>query len=135
MVFLSGLPIAIIELKDPTDEQADVWKAYRQLQDYKQHVPPLFYYNELLAVSDGDSTRVGSLTAGSDRFSPWRSIEDCRRPGQPQLEVLVNGLFEPTRLLDYLRHCVAFEEDDRTGKIIKKVAGYSSALSARHEQP
>lgn len=131
VVFLSGLPIAIIELKDPTDEQADVWKAYRQLQDYKQHVPPLFYYNELLAVSDGDSTRVGSLTAGSDRFSPWRSIEDCRRPGQPQLEVLVNGLFEPTRLLDYLRHCVAFEEDDRTGEIIKKVAGYHQFRAVR----
>ena len=121
----------VIELKDPTDEQADVRKAYRQLQDYKQHVPPLFHYNELLAVSDGDSTRVGSLTAGSDRFSSWRSIEDCRKPGRPHLEGLIKGLFEPTRLLDYLRHCVTFEEDDRTGEIIKKVAGYHQFRAVR----
>lgn len=71
VVFLNGLPVVVIELKDPTDEQADVWKAYRQLQDYKQHISPLFFYNELMVISDGDSTRVGSLTAGSDRFSPW----------------------------------------------------------------
>ncbi|MDP8981330.1 MAG: type I restriction endonuclease subunit R [Acidobacteriota bacterium] len=132
VVFLNGLPIAIIELKDPTDEQADVWKAYRQLQDYKQHVPPLFHYNEILAVSDGDSTRVGSLTAGSDRFSPWRSIDDWRKPGRPHLEVLIKSLFEPTRLLDYLRHCVTFEEDDRTGEIIKKVAGYHQFRGVRN---
>lgn len=131
VVFLNGLPIAVIELKDPADEQADVWKAYRQLQDYKQHIPTLFHYNEVLAVSDGDSTRVGSLTAGPDRFSPWRSIDDCRNPGRPYLEVLINGLFEPARLLDYLRHCVAFEEDDRTGKIIKKVAGYHQFRAVR----
>jgi type I restriction enzyme R subunit len=132
IVFLNGLPIAIIELKDPTGEEADVWKAYRQLQDYKQHVPPLFCYNEILAVSDGDSTRVGSLTAGADRFSPWRSMEDYRNPGWPLLEELIKGLFEPTRLLDYLRHCVTFEEDDRTGEIIKKVAAYHQFRAVRN---
>jgi len=131
VVFLNGLPIAVIELKDPADEQADLWKAYRQLQDYKQHIPTLFHYNEVLAVSDGDTTRVGSLTAGADRFSPWRSIDDCRKPGRPYLEVLINGLFDPTRLLDYLRHCVTFDEDDRTGKIIKKVAGYHQFRAVR----
>jgi type I restriction enzyme R subunit len=131
VVFLNGLPIAVIELKDPADEQADVWKAYRQLQDYKQHIPILFHYNEVLAVSDGDSTRVGSLTAGSDRFSPWRSIDNCRQPGRPHLEVLINGLFKPARLLDYLQHCVAFEEDERTGEIIKKVAGYHQFRAVR----
>ena len=131
VVFLNGLPIAVIELKDPTDEQADAWKAYRQLQRYKQQIPSLFHYNELLAISDGDSTRVGSLTAGSDRFSPWRSIENCRKPGPPQLEVLIESLFEPTRLLDYLRHCVTFEEDDRTGEIIKKIAGYHQFRAVR----
>jgi len=131
VVFLNGLPIVVVELKDPTDEQADVWKAYRQLQDYKQHIPPLFVYNELLVISDGDTTRVGSLTAGSDRFSPWRSIEDCRSPGRPVLEVLIKGLFEPERLLDYLRHCVTFEEDDRSGTIIKKVAGYHQFRAVR----
>jgi len=124
VVFLNGFPIAVIELKDLTDAQADVWQAYHQLQDYKQHVPQLFQYNELLVVSDGDSTRVGSLTAGSDRFGPWRSIRDARDPGQSYLEVLITELFEPSRLLDYLTACVTFEEDDQSGEIKKKIAGY-----------
>ena len=132
VVFLNGLPVVVVELKDPTDQQADVWKAFRQVQDYKQHIPPLFTYNELMVISDGDSTRVGSLTSGSDRFSPWRSIEDCRKPGPPNLEVLIKGLFEPMRLLDYLRYCVTFEEDDRTGEIIKKVAGYHQFRAMRY---
>jgi type I restriction enzyme, R subunit len=131
VVFLSGLPVAVIELKDPTDEQADLWKAYRQLQDYKHHTPSLFTYNELMVMSDGDSTRVGSLTAAVDRFSPWRSIEDARSPGQPSLEMLIKGLFEPTRLLDYLRNCVTFDEDNRSGAIIKKVAGYHQFRAVR----
>ena len=106
MVFLNGLPVAVIELKDPADEQADLWKAYHQLQDYKEHVPALFTYNELMVVSDRDSTRLGSLTAGSDRFAPWRSIEDAARPSEPTLEALATGLFAPQRLLDYLLNCV-----------------------------
>jgi len=77
-----------------------------------------------MVISDGDATRVGSLTAGSDRFAPWRSIEDATHPGEPTLEALATGLFAPQRLLDYLRHCVIFEEDDRSGEIVKKIAGY-----------
>ncbi len=132
VVFLNGLPIVVIELKDPTDEQADLWKAFRQLQDYKARIPSLFVYNELLVISDGDSTRVGSLTANSDRFSPWRSIEDYRNPGRPLLEGLIKGLFEPSFLLDYLRHCVIFEEDERSGDIIKKVAAYHQFRAVRN---
>jgi type I restriction enzyme R subunit len=132
VVFLNGLPVVVVELKDSTNEQADIWKAYRQLQDYKQHISPLFVYNELMVVSDGDTTRVGSLTAGSDRFSPWRSIEDYREPGRPVLEVLIKGLLDPSRLLDYVRHCVTFEEDDRSGEIVKKVAGYHQFRAVRN---
>ena len=131
LVFLNGLPVANIELKDPTDETADVWKAFRQIQDYKRRIPGLYVYNELLAISDGDTTRVGSLTAGSDRFAPWRSTEDCRRPGPPTLEGLIKGLFEPERLLDYLRHCITYEEDERNGAIIKKIAGYHQFRAVR----
>jgi type I restriction enzyme R subunit len=131
VIFLNGLPIAVIELKDLADTQADVWQAYHQLQDYKQHVPHLFQYNELLVVSDGDSTRVGSLTAGSDRFGPWRSIQDAREPGPPYLEVLIRELFEPSRLLDYLHACVTFEEDDQTGEIKKKIAAYHQFRALR----
>ncbi len=132
VVFLNGLPSVVIELKDPTDEQADPWTAYRQLQDYKDKIPTLFVYNELLVISDGDSTRVGSLTAGKDRFSPWRSVEDYHNPGRPTLEVAIKGLFEPSRLLDYVRHCVTFEEDDRSGEIVKKVAGYHQFRAVRN---
>lgn len=131
VVFLNGLPIVVIELKDATDEQTDVWKAYRQLQDYKREVPALFAYNALLAVSDGDSTRVGSLTAGADRFSPWRSMEDAAQPGEPTIESLIKGLFEPEAMLDYLRHCIVFEEDVRTGEIVKKIAGYHQFRAMR----
>lgn len=131
VVFVNGLPIAVIELKDPADEQADLWKAFRQLQDYKQHIGPLFFYNELMAISDGDTTRVGAVTAGADRYSPWRSIEDCREPGRPVLEVLIKGLFAPARLLDYLRYCITFEEDDRSGDIVKKIAGYHQFRAMR----
>ena len=132
VVFLNGLPVAVIELKDPTDEQADLWKAFRQLQDYRNNIPPLFVYNELLAISDGDSTRVGSLTADTDRFAPWRSIEDYRKPGRHLLEVLIKGLFEPTRLVDYLRHCITFEEDERSGEIVKKIAAYHQFRAVRN---
>ena len=132
VVFVNGIPIAVIELKDPTDEQADLWSAFRQLQDYKQHIPALFSYNELMVISDGDSTRVGSLTAASDRFAPWRSVADRRLPGQASLEVLIRGLFERTQLLDYVRHGVTFDEDDRSGEIVKKVAGYHQFRAMRN---
>jgi len=132
VLFVNGMPLVVIEIKDPTDEQADLWKAYRQLQDYKETIPALFVYNELLVVTDGDSTRVGSLTAGADRFAPWRSIDDYHQPGQPSLEVVIRGLFQPLQLLDYLRYSIAFEEDDRTGAIIKRIAGYHQFRAVRN---
>lgn len=124
VVFLNGLPLVVIELKDPANEQADLWTAYRQLQDYREQIPTLLTYNALLAISDGDRTRVGSLTAGTDRFAPWRALDDARAPGEPTLEVLIRGLFEPGCWEDYLRHAITFEEDERNGAIIKKVAAY-----------
>jgi type I restriction enzyme R subunit len=131
VVFLNGLPVAVIELKDIADEQADVWKAFQQLQEYKRTIPTLFHYNEVLAVSDGDSTRVGSLTAGADRFAPWRGIDDARAPGEPTLKALIKGLFTPAQLLDYLRHAISFEEDPRSGEIIKRIAGYHQFRAVR----
>jgi type I restriction enzyme, R subunit len=132
VVFLNGLPIAVMELKDPTNMEADLWKAFQQLQDYKQNIPSLFIYNELMIISDGNSTRVGSLTAGQDRFSPWRSIEDCRNPGLPTLETMIRELFKPSRLLDYIHCCIIFEEDERTGDLIKKIAGYHQFRAMRN---
>lgn len=125
-VFLNGMPIAVIELKDPTDTGANLNAAISQLGRYREIVPDLFVANLLLVASDGLLTRVGSITSGPSRFMPWRPAEG----GQPTLEALIRGLFEPALLLDYLRTCVAFEEDER-GEIAKKIAGYHQFRAVR----
>jgi len=126
VVFLNGLPISVIELKDPADTQADLGVAIDQLDRYMNVAPDLFVPNVLLVASDGLLTRVGSITSGHDRFMPWRSIEG----GNPTLEALIRGLFEPASLTDYLRTCVTFEEDER-GRIAKKIAGYHQFRAIR----
>ena len=128
-VFLNGLPVAVIELKDPADVQADLSVAIDQLDRYMQAAPDLFVPNLLLAVSDGMLTRVGSITNGRSRFMPWRPLHDDGG-GAPTLEALIRGLFEPRALTDYLRACVTFEEDER-GEIAKKIAGYHQFRAVR----
>jgi type I restriction enzyme R subunit len=124
VLFLNGLPIAGIELKNATDEQATIWTAYDQYQTYKHQIPSLYVHNALLAISDGLEARVGSITSPPERFMQWRAI-DNEKPAPamvPQLRVLIEGLFDRRRLLDFLRYFVVFEEE-RTGTV-KKVAGY-----------
>ncbi len=129
-VFLNGLPIAVIELKDPTDPQADLSVAIDQLNRYMQTAPDLFVPNLALVVSDGMLTRVGSITSDRSRFMPWRPIDDREGGGAPTLEALIRGLFELRTLVDYLRTCVTFEEDER-GDIAKKIAGYHQFRAVR----
>ena len=126
VIFLNGLPIVVIELKDPSDTQADLGTAINQLRRYLQTAPDLFVYNLMLVPSDGLLTRVGTITAGRSRFMPWRPLEG----GRPTLEALIHGVLEPSALLDYLRSCVAFEEDTR-GEIVKKIAGYHQFRAVR----
>lgn len=128
-VFLNGLPVAVIELKDPTDTQADLSVAIDQLDRYMETAPDLFVPNLLLTVSDGLLTRVGSITSGRSRFMPWRPLHDDGG-GAPTLEALIRGLFEPRALVDYLRTCITFEEDER-GEIAKKIAGYHQFRAVR----
>jgi type I restriction enzyme R subunit len=128
LLFLNGLPVVVIELKDPADEKADLGVAIDQMHRYMDTAPDLFVPNVLCAVSDGMLTRVGSITAGPSRFMPWRPLAD--EGGAPTLEALIRGLLEPRALLDYLRACVTFEEDER-GDIIKKVAGYHQFRAVR----
>ena len=128
-VFLNGLPIALIELKDPTDTQTHLGVAIDQLDRYMQTAPDLFIPNLALVVSDGILTRVGSITGDRSRFMPWRPLHDDGG-GAPTLEALVRGLFEPRALVDYLRTCVIFEEDER-GEIAKKIAGYHQFRAVR----
>ena len=75
VIFVNGLPLGVVELKNPADEDATVWKAFQQLQTYKKQISALFTYNEVLVVSDGLKARIGSLTADKERFMPWRTIE------------------------------------------------------------
>ena len=125
-VFLNGLPVAVIELKDPASAEADLGVAIEQLNRYKETAPDLFVSNLALVVSDGLLTRVGSITSDRSRFMPWRPAEG----GAPTLEALIRGLFEPRTLVDYLRTCVVFEENER-GEIAKKIAGYHQFRAMR----
>ena len=125
LVFLNGLPIVLMELKNPADEKATIWNAFDQIQTYKAQIPSLFTYNELLIISDGLEARVGSLTATTERFMPWRTIEgEALAPATlPQLQVVLQGLLDKRRLLDFIRYFVVFE-DEGGGILTKKIAGY-----------
>jgi type I restriction enzyme, R subunit len=125
LVFINGLPIGLMELKNPADENATIWSAFQQIQTYKAQIPSLFTYNELLIISDGMEARVGSLTADTERFMPWRTIEgeEVAPTSLPQLQVLIEGLLDKRRLLDFLRYFVVFE-DEGGGVLVKKIAGY-----------
>lgn len=125
VIFLNGLPVAVIELKNPADENATIWTAFNQLQTYKQQIPSLFIFNEALVISDGLEARIGSLTGDHEWFLPWRTIEgeEPAPPTVPQLEVLIKGAFEKSRLLQLLRHFIVFEEEKK-GHLVKKIAGY-----------
>ncbi len=129
--FINGLPLAVLELKSPSDENADIWDAFNQLQTYKDEISDLFIFNEALVVSDGYTARVGSLTANQERFMPWRTIknEDDKPLLEWQLETLVRGFFDRELLLDYIRYFVLFETDGET--IIKKIAGYHQFHAVR----
>ena len=128
-VLLNGLPVAVIELKDPADTQAELGVAIDQLDRYMQTAPDLFVPNLILAVSDGMLTRVGSITSGRSRFMPWRPLNEDGG-GAPTMEALIRGLFEPRVLVDYLRTCVTFEENER-GEIARKIAGYHQFRAVR----
>ena len=124
VAFVNGLPLGIIELKNPADTNADVWKAYQQFQTYKDEIADLLVFNEALVVSDGMNARVGALTATPEWFMPWRTIasEHDRPALEFELEKVVRGFFRPDLFLDYIRYFVLFEADGDA--LIKKIAGY-----------
>jgi type I restriction enzyme, R subunit len=131
LVFVNGLPLAVLELKNPVDLNADIWAAYQQLQTYKDEISDLFIFNAALVVSDGLHARVGSLTANKERFLPWRTLanEDDKPLFEYRLETLVKGFFQPELFLDYLHYFILFEQDD--GQLIKKIAGYHQFHAVR----
>ena len=124
VVFVNGLPLGVIELKNPADEKATIRHAFNQLQTYKSDIPGLFIYNELLVISDGLEARGGTLTSGWDRFTPWRTIDgkEVAPRGSVELEVLLKGAFEKRRFLDLVLNFIVFDDDGAT--IAKKAAAY-----------
>lgn len=134
ILFVNGIPLVVIELKNAVDVNATTYKAYEQLQTYKATIPSLFTYNAICVISDGMECKAGSLSAGFNRFMTWKS-EDGRKEASrfiPQLEVLLKGMLNPTTLLDLVRNFIVFEKtkrsDSKTGitQVVteKKLAAY-----------
>ena len=132
VLFVNGLPLGVIELKNPADEEADIWTAWQQLQTYKAELPSLFSMNELLVVSDGTEARLGTLTAGREWFKPWRTVsgEGLAEVTALELRVLLEGVCAPERLLPLIRDFIVFE-DDGSGVLVKKMAGYHQFHAVR----
>jgi type I restriction enzyme R subunit len=132
VVFVNGLPLAVIELKAPGGESATLAGAHSQLQTYKAQISSLFRTNALLVTSDGLTARVGSLTADEERFMPWRTTDGkvIAAKGQPELNILIAGVFEKRRLLDLLRDFTVFGETD--SGLAKIIAGYHQFHAVRH---
>ena len=131
VLFVNGLPLGVIELKNPADEDATIWDAWQQLQTYKERLPSLFALNELLVVSDGALARAGTLTAGREWFKPWRTIggEGLAAAAMPELQVMLEGVCAPVWLLSLIRNCIVFEDDG--GALAKKMAGYHQFHAVR----
>lgn len=125
ILFVNGLPLAVIELKNAVDEQATITTAFNQIQNYKQQIPSLFVYNEALVISDGLQARIGTLSANQEWFLPWRTIkgEELADKYLTQLQVMLEGVFEKRRFLDLIKYFIVFE-DVGGGVLHKKFAGY-----------
>ena len=132
VLFVNGLPLAVMELKNPGDENATLEGAFNQLQTYKDQIPSLFRTNAVLVTSDGIDARLGSLTASPERFMPWRTVDgsDVAPAGAPQLDVMIKGVFEKERFLSLLRHFTVF--GDAGAGLVKIVAGYHQFHAVRH---
>ena len=132
VIYINGLPLAVIELKNPGDEHATLEGAFNQLQTYKDQIPSLFRTNAALVTSDGLQARLGSLTANLERFMPWRTVDGSAiaPKGVPELETLIEGVFEKTRFLTLIRDFTVF--GDTGSGIVKIVAGYHQFHAVRH---
>jgi type I restriction enzyme, R subunit len=131
ILFVNGLPIVLLEIKNPADKNANVWKAYDQIQTYKEQIPDVFQTNEVLVISDGTEALMGSLSSDAERFMVWRTIDGSVLDplGEfNELQTLVRGVLAPAYLLDYLRYFVLFEDD---GTLVKKIAGYHQFHAVR----
>ena len=128
VLFVNGLPLVLVELKNPADENASVSSAYKQLQTYMKEIPSIFRFNEILVISDGTYAKAGTITSPEERFSVWKEME-AKKPDIPptQIELLINGMLNPKVLLDLVHSYVAFEPEkqkDGSIRVSKKIAQY-----------
>ena len=132
VLFVNGLPLGVIELKNPTDAEATIWTAWQQLQTYQSELPTLFSMNEALIVSDGLAARIGALGAGTEWFKPWRTIsgEALTALHLTELQIVLEGVCEPDRFLALLHDFIVFD-DDGSGRLVKKMAGYHQFHAVR----
>jgi len=131
VLFVNGLPLVVIELKNPADEEATIWKAYEQFQTYMQEISSLFAYNEVLVISDGTEARAGTITSDKQRFMPWKTIDGEEAPiVMPQIEMLLRGICKKERLLDLIRHFIVFEQEKTLRKIMAAYHQYHAVNKA-----
>jgi type I restriction enzyme R subunit len=131
ILFVNGFPLVLIELKNPADLNADIWKAFDQIETYKEQIPDAFQYNEILVISDGTEAMLGPLSSNAERYMAWRTIDGVTLDplGQfNELETLIRGVLAPAYLLDFIRFFVLFEDD---GTLVKKIAGYHQFHAVR----
>jgi type I restriction enzyme R subunit len=132
VLFVNGLPLAVIELKNPGDEAATLQAAFNQIQTYKAEIPSLFRTNAVVVTCDGMQARVGSLTADIERFMPWRTTDGSAiaAKGTPELQTLIEGVFEKSRFLSLIRDFSVFR--DTGDGLVKVIAGYHQFHAVRH---
>jgi type I restriction enzyme R subunit len=132
VLFVNGLPLAVVELKNPADERATIWSAWQQLQTYQAEIPALLAKSAVLVISDGLQARVGVVGAGREWFKPWRTVtgEAPADAHTSELQVVIEGVFEMRRFLDLVRDFIVFE-DDGSGRLVKKMAGYHQFHAVR----
>ncbi|AEK19763.1 HsdR family type I site-specific deoxyribonuclease [Methanococcus maripaludis X1] len=130
VIFVNGLPLSVIELKNPTKEDATIWSAYNQIQTYKSEISELFKYNELILISDGTESRIGTLSSNKEWFLPWKSIDGTSEinNGVSQLKISILGMFDKTRFIDIIKNFIVFKKDGKD--IIKVIAGYHQYFAA-----
>jgi type I restriction enzyme R subunit len=124
VLFVNGMPLVVIELKNPADEKASVYAAYNQLQTYMEQIPLLMRYSAFLVISDSNDARAGTLTSPMERFMPWKTVDgrEVAPPDMPLLDVLFEGMLKQERLIDLICNFIVFEDDD--GTTAKKLAAY-----------
>jgi len=132
VLFVNGIPLVVLELKNPADPEATIWTAFQQIQTYKAEIPSLFAYNAFVVISDGVEARVGTFTAGREWFKPWRTTsgEELAAAHVPQLQVVIEGTCTPRCLLELVRDFIVFE-DAGGGRIAKIMAGYHQFHAVR----